>query len=56
MREVDEELLQIANGCACSAITVRLKIKHANAALRLFAARTFQKGDIVGCYFGRQEY
>lgn len=51
MREVEADVLCIADACACSVTIVPLKIKHSSARLGVFAAGKFQKGETTGSYY-----
>lgn len=47
---MDAGLHRLADTCACSVIIVVSNIKHCNAGLWMFAARTFQKSKVAGSY------
>lgn len=50
MREVDAFVLWIADACAFSVNVVPSKIKHFNAGVEVFAARTFEEGKADRSY------
>lgn len=56
MREVDGDLLRIADECACSVTKTPSKIKHCSAGLRVFKASMSRKGEATGSYYGTLVY
>lgn len=56
MREVDADLFHKADACACSVTMMPSKIEHSKAGLWVFSARSFQKGDVTGSYYGALGY
>lgn len=50
-REVDVDLLLTANACLCFVTIALSKDKHFNTGLEIFAAKTFQKGEITKSYY-----
>lgn len=56
LREVDVDILRVADACACSVTIAPSKIRHPSAGLGVFASRTFQKDDIIGAYYGTLVY
>lgn len=47
MREINVDLLYIADACECSVPIAPSRLKHANASLELFAMKSFQKGELI---------
>lgn len=53
MREVDVDLLRTKDECACFVTIALSKAKHYSAGPGLFVARTLQKDEVFGRYYGR---
>jgi len=56
LQQVDVESLRLVDVAANSLMIAKSTIKHPNAGLGIFAAKTFQPGDIVASYFGTLVY
>lgn len=48
---MDLEQLRIADSCSCGVTIAPSGMKHSNADLSVFAARTLNQGDFIGPYY-----